>query len=114
MNLAIILCDEYAVVVFALLGTYHSVRFSILAIDLIFATSKGIIVLGEPDTNTIQTAMPSHLGICMDFDRLDEPVRISTFYDDDLFIVLRACRVLLRGRHVQPFLLVVDVRLDVG
>ena len=110
MNITIILCDEYAVMVGAWLGSYNSAGFSILPVNLSTAVGQGIVVFREPDSETINAAMPNHLGACFDFQRLDKPVRTLTAYFDNPYIDLRVCRRLLCGSHSKPFLIVLDVR----
>ena len=109
MNITIILCDEYAVMVGAWLGSYNSAGFSILPVNLGIAVGKGIVVFREPDRETVNAAMPNQLGACFDGQRLDKPVRIFSAYFDNFYINLRVCRYLLCGSHIGPFLIVLDV-----
>ena len=92
----------------ARLGSHNSARFSILAVNLGIAVGDGIMVFGEPDGKTVYAAMPDHLGIWLEDQRLDEPVRTFTTYFDDLYIDLRVYRRLWCGSHMKPFLIVVD------
>jgi len=110
MNVAIILCDEYAVVVGARLGSNHNAGFSVLPVNLIIAAGKWIVVFGEPYGETVNAAMPNHLGIWLDGQRLHEPVCTLTTDLNNFYINLRICLNLLWGSHIQPFLIVVDVR----
>jgi hypothetical protein len=110
MNITVILCDEYAIVVRARLGSYDSGGFSIFAVSLSITVGKGIVVFRKPDSETINAAMPNHLGTCFDGQRLDKPIRTFSAYFDYLYINLRVCRRLLCGSHIEPFLIVLDVR----
>jgi hypothetical protein len=110
MNIAIILCDEYAVMVGARLGPYDGTRFSILPINFSIAVGKRIMVFREPDGETVDAAMPDHFAILCNGQRLHEPVCTLTAYFDNLYIDRRISRRLLYGRHIEPFLVVVDVR----
>jgi len=109
MNIAIVLCDEYAVMVDVLLCPDDSARFSILAVNLSIAVGKWIVVFRKPDGETVNATMPNYFGIWLDVQRFDEPVRTFTTYFDDLYIDLRVYRRLVWGSHREPFLIVVEV-----
>jgi hypothetical protein len=111
MNITIVLRDEYAILVLARLGSYHSTGLSILPVNLSVAVGKWIVIFRKPDSETVNATMPNHLGACIDGQRLDKPVRTFSSNFDNLCIDLRVCRRLLWGCHIDPFLIVLDVRL---
>jgi hypothetical protein len=111
MNITIVLCDEYTILVLTRLGSHHSAGFSILPVNLSIAVGKWIVVFRKPDSETVNAAMPNHLGACLGGQRLDKPVRTLSAYSDNLYVDLRVCRRLLWGCHIDPFLIVLDVRL---